>query len=180
VAADVACVAAEVAGAVAEVTADVTDVVAEVVLAAGEATVLELAVGAVAACACRESASKMMKIPAATIATCTTRQAMCRKIDCGMSSSRSTGRDRIRPQLPISSGPKHAGRNLLGAISPWSPGTGDSQSVHQCTHCSFINVQRQLRSGKGWRMATELGMDSAAPQVAVQMAPRAGNIFDES
>jgi hypothetical protein len=87
--------------------------VVEVVLAAAEVTGLELAVDTVAAWACRESTSKITKIPAATIATCTTRQAMCRKIDCGMSSSRSTGRDRIRLLLPIISGTKHAGRNLF-------------------------------------------------------------------
>jgi hypothetical protein len=34
----------------------------------------------VAACACRENASKTARIPTAKIATCTARQAMCRKI----------------------------------------------------------------------------------------------------
>ena len=40
--------------------------------------------GFVAACACRENTSMMMKIPAATIASCTARRAMRRAIGCGM------------------------------------------------------------------------------------------------
>jgi hypothetical protein len=72
--------AAEVAGATAEVAAEVAEVTGE-----------EVEVVAVAACACRENTSKTTRIPAATIATCTARRAMRRKIGCGMSSSRTTG-----------------------------------------------------------------------------------------
>ena len=51
-------------------------------------------VGAVAACACRENSSKAVRIPAATIATCTARRAMRRTTSCGTSCSHSTGTDR--------------------------------------------------------------------------------------
>jgi hypothetical protein len=69
---------------VAEVAADVAEVTAE---AAGDAGVD----GGVAACACRENASKRTRMPAATIAACTARQAMRREISCGMSSSAPPG-----------------------------------------------------------------------------------------
>jgi hypothetical protein len=84
---------------VTEPMADVTEPVAEatgpepgLVAAAVVAEVTVPAVGgAVAACACRENTSKITRIPAAAIATCTARRAMCRKTGCGMSSSRTTG-----------------------------------------------------------------------------------------
>jgi hypothetical protein len=83
---------------VTEASTDVTGPVAEATgpepeLAAADEVSRSAAVagGAVAACACREKTSKMTKIPAAVIATCTARRAMCRKIGCGMSSSRTTG-----------------------------------------------------------------------------------------
>jgi hypothetical protein len=83
-------VAAEVAGVaveVAEVAAEVADATAEVAAEVTEVAVPEPMAGTVAARACRENASKMTRMPAAVIATCTARRAMCRKIGCGMSSS---------------------------------------------------------------------------------------------
>jgi hypothetical protein len=160
-------VAAEVTGVVAEVTADVTCAVADVVPAAAEVTVLELAVGTVAAWACRESTSKMTKIPAATIATCTTRQAMCRKIDCGMSSSRSTGRDRIRPLLPIISGPKHAGRNLFWGLfrcaHPEPEIRNPSTDVHTVRPPPYSTSSGRTRAG-GWRLSSSRTLP---PQIAI-------------
>ncbi|MFI5066088.1 MAG: hypothetical protein ACHP9Z_19210, partial [Streptosporangiales bacterium] len=41
-------------------------------------------VGKVAACACREASRRRVRIPAATIATCTARRAMCRTIGCAI------------------------------------------------------------------------------------------------
>ena len=55
--------------------------------------------GKAAACACRENTSKTASIPAATIATCTARRAMCLKVAWDTSSSRSVGRD--RPDRPF-------------------------------------------------------------------------------
>jgi hypothetical protein len=57
--------------------------------------------GKAAACACREKTSKTASIPAATIATCTARRAMCLKVAWDTSSSRSVGRD--RPDRPVPS-----------------------------------------------------------------------------
>ena len=82
---------AELAGAAAD-AADVTGAAAD---ATGAGTAgAELADGAgaaegakVAACACRVNTSKTTRIPAAAIATCIARRAMCRKIGCGISSS---------------------------------------------------------------------------------------------
>ena len=99
-------------------------VAAEVTVPAAEVTVPEPTGGVVAACACRENASKTARIPAATIATCTARRAMCRKIGCGMSSSRTNGTDQTRLVLPIISDPKHAGALYFRPISLWSPATG--------------------------------------------------------
>jgi hypothetical protein len=83
VAAEVADVAVEVA----EVAAEVADATAEVAAEVTEVAVPEPMAGTVAARACRENASKTIRMPAAVIATCTARRAMCRKIGCGMSSS---------------------------------------------------------------------------------------------
>jgi len=91
---------AVVAGAV--VAGAVTDGVvagAEVAGAAAELADVTADCGEVAACACRENTSKTASIPAATIATCTARRAMCRKIAWDTSSSRSVGRD--RPNRPF-------------------------------------------------------------------------------
>jgi hypothetical protein len=98
---------AEVAGAVAEeagavVAGAVVELVSDGVVAGAE--VAELAdvtadCGEVAACACRENTSKTASIPAAKIATCTARRAMCRKIAWDTSSSHSIGRD--RPDHPF-------------------------------------------------------------------------------
>ena len=65
----------------AEVTAEAAEVTADVGVDGG----------VVAAVACRENTSKRTRIPAAAIATCTARQAMRRKISCGMSSSAPPG-----------------------------------------------------------------------------------------
>jgi len=80
---EVACDAVEVTGDVAELTTEVTG-------ERGDAG----SVSEVAACACRENRSMITKIPAATIASCTARRAMRRRIGCGTSSSHSpeTGR----------------------------------------------------------------------------------------
>jgi hypothetical protein len=74
---------------VTEPMADVTGPVAEV--SGPVAEVSGPAGGAVAAWAWRENASRATRIPAATIATCTTRRAMSRTIGCGMSSSPTPG-----------------------------------------------------------------------------------------
>ena len=124
-------------GPVAEAAADVTGAAAGVLVpdpatgpVAAEVTVPEPTGGVVAACACRENTSKTARIPAATIATCTARRAMCRKTGCGMSSSRTDGTDQTRLVVPIISDPKHAGalnfrpyfavvtRNRIFAIRP--------------------------------------------------------------
>jgi hypothetical protein len=76
----------------------------------------ELLGGAVAAYACRENTSKMTSIPAATIATCTARRATCRKIGCGMSSSRTTGTDQTWLSVPVISGLKRAGAPIFQTI----------------------------------------------------------------
>ena len=77
---------AEVAGAdTAEVTADMAEVTTDVADDVG------VDGGVVAAVACRENTSKRTRIPAATIATCTARQAMRRKISCGTSNSAPPG-----------------------------------------------------------------------------------------
>ena len=109
--AELAGAVADVTGAVAEVTADVTGAVADVTVEVTGA-VAEVTVdgsGIVAACACRENTSKTARIPAAKIATCIARRAMCRKIGCGMSSSHPTGEDRMRPEMPTTKSPKRAG-----------------------------------------------------------------------
>ena len=76
--------------AAAEVTADVTGATADVAEVTGAGTA-GVDGGVVAACACRENASKRTRMPAATIATCTARKAMRRDISCGMSSSAPPG-----------------------------------------------------------------------------------------
>jgi hypothetical protein len=124
-------VTAEVTVSVAEAAADVTGASAPVRVpdpelgpVTAEVTVPEPTEGVVAACACRENASKTARIPAATIATCTARRAMCRKIGCGMTSSRTNGTDQTRFVLPIISDPKHSGALYFRPISLWSPATG--------------------------------------------------------
>jgi hypothetical protein len=76
--------------AAAAVTADVTGATADVAEVTGAGTA-GVDGGVVAACACRENASKRTRMPAATIATCTARKAMRRDISCGMSSSAPPG-----------------------------------------------------------------------------------------
>ena len=70
-AAEVTADAAEVTGDAAEVTADAAEVTGD----AADVTVGTAGAGGaeVAACACRENTSKMVRIPAAKIATCTAR-----------------------------------------------------------------------------------------------------------
>jgi hypothetical protein len=106
VAAEVIGAAAVVAGAVVELPGAVVELVSDGVVAGAEVAgaAAELAdvmadCGEVAACACRENTSKTASIPAAKIATCTARRAMCRKIAWDTSSSRSVGRD--RPDRPF-------------------------------------------------------------------------------
>ncbi len=76
---------AEVADAMAEVTFDV---------------------GKVAACACREDSRRRTRIPAAAIATCTTRRAMRRTIGCGIATPELAGTGQTRLLLPHHQGPK--------------------------------------------------------------------------
>jgi hypothetical protein len=64
------------AGAVAAVVAELTGAVAVVAGAAVAVVDVTADCGEVAACACRENSSKMVRIPAAKIATCTARRAM--------------------------------------------------------------------------------------------------------
>jgi hypothetical protein len=68
----------------AEVTGDVRELTGEVTAERGDP---DSGVSELAACACRENTSMITNIPAATIASCTARRAMRRKIGCGMSSS---------------------------------------------------------------------------------------------
>jgi hypothetical protein len=103
------------------VTAEVSAEAAELVPVAAEVLEPEPVAGTVAAWACRENTSKTTKIPAAMIATCIARRAMCRKIGCGMSSSRTTGTEQTWLSLPMISGPKHRRRTYFRPISPWSP-----------------------------------------------------------
>jgi hypothetical protein len=145
-------VVAEVTGPVAEAAADVTGARTlvpdpelgpepELGPVTAEVTVPEPAGGVVAACAWRENTSKTARIPAATIATCTARRAMCRKIGCGMSSSRSNGTDQTRLVVPVISDPKHAGARYFRPVSLWSPATGHVGSVRKGTYCSVTTVQ---------------------------------------
>ena len=68
----------ELAGAVVELAGAVVGVVGLAVAAGAVAVVVDGTAdcGEVAACACRENSSKMVRIPAAKIATCTARRAM--------------------------------------------------------------------------------------------------------
>jgi hypothetical protein len=75
--------------------------------AAGAETGGAAAGAEVAASAWRENTSKMVRIPAAKIATCTARCAMRRKIDCGMSNSAPPGRDQTFARVPAINGSKH-------------------------------------------------------------------------
>jgi hypothetical protein len=108
------------------VVAEVTGAVAaEVVLVTAEVTGSEPVPDVVAACACRENTSKTTRIPAAAIATCIARRAMCRKIGCGISSSPPPGQTGPDPaRMPPISAPKHVGGPDFRLFSPRSPGTG--------------------------------------------------------
>jgi hypothetical protein len=90
-------------------TADETGLAAEETggAAAGAETGGAAAGAEVAASAWRENTSKMVRIPAAKIATCTARCAMRRKIDCGMSNSAPPGRDQTFARVPAINGSKH-------------------------------------------------------------------------
>src|SRR5262249_43687640 len=85
----------------AEVTGDAAELTAEVTGERGDVG----RVSDVAAWACRENRSMTTKIPAATIASCTARRAMQRRIGCGMSSSHSpeTGRGTRAPLAGVQS-----------------------------------------------------------------------------
>ena len=149
-------VAAEVADLTEPVAAEVASVTAEV---AGEVA----AEAEVAACACREDASKTTRIPAATIANRTARRAMYRKIGRGMSSSRTTGTDRTRLVVPIISGPKHARRILFQAFLPWSPEPDICDPSANVPTVRSPPYSAGPRQGKSGRMATELDANSAVP-----------------
>ena len=98
-----ALVAAEVIGAAAVVTGAVAvvELVSDGLVDSVVAVAADVADdGKAAACACRENTSKTASIPAATIATCTARRAMCLKVAWDTSGSRFVGRDRAdRPFL---------------------------------------------------------------------------------
>jgi hypothetical protein len=100
-------VTAEVTGATTEVTRPEPD--PEVGAAGGRACT-------VAACAWRENTSKMTRIPAAAIATCIARRAICRKIGCAMSNSRTTGTRPDLARVPIVSGLKHVGAPIVSGL----------------------------------------------------------------
>jgi hypothetical protein len=92
-AAEVTAVAADVAvwavGAAADVTAEVTGAAADVTDVTAD--VGQFDVGKLAACACRESPIRRARMPAARIAACTARRAMCRNLSWSTTSSRSVG-----------------------------------------------------------------------------------------
>jgi hypothetical protein len=95
-AAEVTAVAADVAawvtGAAADVTVEVAGAVADVTVeVTGAAADVSVDVGKLAACACRESPSRMTRMPAARIAACTARRAMCRNLSWSTTSSCSVG-----------------------------------------------------------------------------------------
>lgn len=120
---DAAELTAEVTGEAADVTGDTAELTAEVTAERGDG---DGDVSEVAACACRENTSMIMKIPAATIASCTARKAMRRTIGCGMSSSPSPGRGIRAP--------------VTGVLEPRSPrpSQGDPPNL---TCCSVNTVQ---------------------------------------
>lgn len=113
----------EVTGEAADVTGDTAELTAEVTAERGDG---DGDVSEVAACACRENTSMIMKIPAATIASCTARKAMRRTIGCGISSSPSPGRGIRAP--------------VTGVLEPRSPrpSQGDPPNL---TCCSVNTVQ---------------------------------------
>jgi hypothetical protein len=105
----------------AAVTLEVADEAAELT---AEVTAERGGVSGVAACACRENTSMITKIPAATIASCTARRAMRRRIGCGMSSSPPPGRGIRAP--------------VTGGLEPRAPKPRCSPNL---TCCSVSTVQ---------------------------------------
>ena len=121
-----------VTGAVADVTVEVTGAVAEVTVDGS---------GIVAACACRENTSKTARIPAAKIATCIARRAMCRAIGCGMSSSHPTGKIRTRPECPPLRARNAQAQYIQAHFVTVTRNLGVCGVVRKRTCCTPINVQ---------------------------------------
>src|SRR4029077_17559904 len=141
--AELAGAAADVTGAVAEVTAEVTGAVADVTVEVTGA-VAEVTVdgsGIVAACACRENTSKTARIPAAKIATCIARRAMCRAIGCGMSSSHPTGKIRTRPECPPLKARNAQAQYIQARFGMVTRNLGVCGVVRKRTCCTSITVQ---------------------------------------
>jgi hypothetical protein len=76
--------------------------------------------GKVAACACRENTSKTAKIPAAKIATCTARRAMCRKVARDTRSPPVQSGETDLAVVPTITGPKPA-RSVATTVKPTVP-----------------------------------------------------------
>ena len=141
---------ADGAGAAADTTADATDVTGAAADATGAGTAgAELDDGAgaaegakVAACACRENTSKTARIPAAAIATCTARRAMCRKIGCGMCSSHHRDRPDRAPSAPHQRPETRRRIFISGLFAEGHPELDICVRTEQkCPNCSATTVQ---------------------------------------
>jgi hypothetical protein len=121
--------------------ADTTGATADETGLAAEETGGAPADAEVAASAWRENTSKMVRIPAAKIATCTARCAMRRKIDCGMSNSAPPGRDQTFARVPAINGLKHPRAPKFSGLS--------RHSLQSRTHCSVTTVQHHHPTPQG-------------------------------
>ena len=149
---------ADGAGAAADTTADTADVTGAAADATGAGTAgAELADGAgaaegakVAACACRVNTSKTTRIPAAAIATCIARRAMCRKIGCGIEQLPTTGIGQTRAPRAPHQRPETRRRTFIsGFFAEGHPEPDIGESIHKFTYCSVITVQDRLGPGQG-------------------------------
>jgi hypothetical protein len=138
------------AGAAADTTADAADVTGAAADATGAGTAgaeltggVGVAEGAkVAACACRENTSKTARIPAAAIATCTARRAMCRKIGCGMCSSHHWDRPDRAPSAPHQRPETRRRIFISGLFAEGHPELDICVRTEQkCPNCSATTVQ---------------------------------------
>jgi hypothetical protein len=146
---------ADGAGAAADTTADTADVTGATADATGAGTAgagtagAELTGGAgaaggakVAACACRENTSKTARIPAAAIATCIARRAMCRKIGCGMCSSHHRDRPDRAPSAPHQRPETRRRAFISGLFAEGHPESDICVRTEQkCPDCSATTVQ---------------------------------------
>ena len=141
---------ADGAGAAADTTADAADVTGAAADATGAGTAgaeltggVGVAEGAkVAACACRVNTSKTARIPAAAIATCTARRAMCRKIGCGMCSSHHRDRPDRAPSAPHQRPETRRRTFISGLFAEGHPELDIYVRTEQkCPDCSATTVQ---------------------------------------